>query len=86
MFKKFYKKIRLLRIPPEVQAAIDAEYNALYEEKRENLNKLFGDEFSGMYFRWFDEEMWHQYCYIKDKHMAEYLAKKCQKPKEKEML
>ena len=86
MLKKFFKKIRLYKIPPEIQVKIDAEYNELYKQKRKDLIKLFDDDYKEIYKRLFAEEMWYEYCYIRDKYMEEYCQNKARKnQKEKEM-
>ena len=84
---KFFRKKKLEVFPPEVQSAIDAEYNALYGQKRNNLIKLFGDDYKEVYGQWFDEEMQQAYREIRDKYMKEYQRNKARKnQKEKEML
>lgn len=61
-----------LKIPPQVQAKISAEYWALYAQKRKELESRLGGEIKGIYYRWFDEEMWHEYQSIRDKYVALY--------------
>lgn len=67
---------KLVKIPPEVQAKIDEEYEAEYQKHLKEIKERLGDDFKGMYARWFDEDMWHEYCFIRDKHMQEYKNRK----------
>ena len=60
------------KIPPQVKVKVDAEYNALYEQRKRETEKRIGGELKGMYFRWFDEEMWWEYQSIRDKYMKQY--------------
>ena len=87
MLKKYFKKIRIYKIPPEVQAKIDAEYNELYQQMRNNLFRLFGDDYKEIYMRWFNADMRQEYCCIRDKHIEEYRQNKARKnQKEREAL
>ena len=84
---KFFRKKKLEVLPPEVQSVIDAEYNALYGQKRNNLIKLFGDDYKEVYGQWFDEEMQQAYREIRDKHIKEYQRNKARENQNgKEML
>ncbi|MBO5309850.1 MAG: hypothetical protein J6A98_01445 [Clostridia bacterium] len=85
MLKKFFKKIRLYKIPPEVQTQIDKEYNTLYEQTRHNLIKLFDDDYKEVYERFFAEYMRREYCIIRDKYLEEYQKNKMKNQNEKEM-
>lgn len=59
-------------IPPQVQAKIDEEYNASYEKHLKEIKARLGDDFKGMYARWFDSDMAMMYEMIRKKHLEEY--------------
>ena len=62
------------KIPPEVQAKIDEEYEAEYQKHLKEIKERLGDDFKGMYARWFDSDMGMMYEFIRDKHLKAYYA------------
>ena len=89
MQKKLSKKKNLSvaspKIPPEVQAKIDEEYKANYDMHLKEIKERLGDDFKGMYARWFDSDMGMMYEFIRQKHLKEYNKSKDTKKQEKEM-
>lgn len=43
----------------EQEARFNKEFDKYYNEKLAELRARHGDKAGGMYFRWFDEEMYH---------------------------
>ena len=83
MQKKLSKKKNLSvaspKIPPEVQAKIDEEYKANYDKHLKEIKERLGDDFKGMYARWFDSDMGMMYEFIRAKHLKAYEAGKTKK-------
>ena len=88
MNKKLSKKKVLtqkpVKISPELQAKIDEEYKANYDKHLKQIKERLGDDFKGMYARWFDSDMGMMYEFIRAKHLKEYnKSKDTQKQQEK---
>lgn len=80
MNKKLSKKKVLtqkpVKISPELQAKIDAEYKREYKKQLEDYQKHHGEYPKGMYARWFDSDMWMMHEGIKAKILKEEKEKK----------
>ena len=80
MDKKLSKKKVLtqkpVKISPELQAKIDAEYKREYKKQLEDYKKHHGEYPKGMYARWFDSDMWMMHEGIKAKILKEEKEKK----------
>lgn len=90
MDKKLSKKKVLtqkpVKISPELQAKIDAEYKANYDKHLKEIKERLGDDFKGMYARWFSSDMAMMYEFIRQKHLKEYnKSKDTHKQEEKEL-
>lgn len=90
MQKKISKKkilpVAPRKIPLEVQAKIDEEYKANYDKHLKEIKERLGDDFKGMYARWFSSDMAMMYEFIRQKHLKEYnKSKDTQKQEEKEI-
>lgn len=61
-------------LPKEVIDKINKEYQEEYQKALKSYKTQNGKTPQGMYFRWFDEEMWRVYQKIRSKYAAEYCS------------